>query len=246
MRRETGRVASVDVYQAVRTLSVHAYRRSARWPIGFARVGAYLGAMTTYTTPHFATGLPDRNVRSESVNRARPAPAATYRTAGVSNEAAADRRRADARLAAGRLQGRAQGRHRRARRGPGRRRRPGHRADGAVEQGHQAGHARPDRAGHGRRTPPRRRPNDSTDAAVNEMDKQAPAAGNAADDRRRDASRPRHGRRRRTGRPGACPGRDPERAAGGQRPGRPRAQARAGPGRDAARSRRSRCRARRS
>ena len=45
--------------------------------------------MTTYTTPHFATGLPDRNVRSESVNRARPATAATYRTAGVSNEGAA-------------------------------------------------------------------------------------------------------------------------------------------------------------
>ena len=45
--------------------------------------------MTTYTTPHFATGLPDRNVRSESVTRARPATAATYRTAGVSNEAAA-------------------------------------------------------------------------------------------------------------------------------------------------------------
>ncbi len=44
--------------------------------------------MTTYTTPHFATGLPDRNVRSESGNRARPATAATYRTAGVSNEAA--------------------------------------------------------------------------------------------------------------------------------------------------------------
>ncbi len=45
--------------------------------------------MTTYTTPHFATGLPDRNVRSESGNRARPATAATYRTAGVSDEAAA-------------------------------------------------------------------------------------------------------------------------------------------------------------
>ena len=45
--------------------------------------------MTTYTTPHFATGLPDRNVRSESGDRARPATAATYRTAGVSNEGAA-------------------------------------------------------------------------------------------------------------------------------------------------------------
>ena len=44
--------------------------------------------MTTYTTPHFATGLPDRTVRTESGNRARPATAATYRTAGVSNEAA--------------------------------------------------------------------------------------------------------------------------------------------------------------
>lgn len=46
--------------------------------------------MTTYTTPHFATGLPDRNVRSESSQvRPRPATAATYRTAGVSDEAAA-------------------------------------------------------------------------------------------------------------------------------------------------------------
>ena len=48
--------------------------------------------MTTYTTPHFANGPSDRNVRpaSESFNRARPAPAAaTYRTAGVSNEGAA-------------------------------------------------------------------------------------------------------------------------------------------------------------
>jgi hypothetical protein len=48
--------------------------------------------MTTYTTPHFANGPSDRNVRpaSESLNRARPAPAAaTHRTAGVSNEGAA-------------------------------------------------------------------------------------------------------------------------------------------------------------
>lgn len=45
--------------------------------------------MTTYTTPHFATGSSDRNVRPEpSLNRARPASAATYRTAGVTNEAA--------------------------------------------------------------------------------------------------------------------------------------------------------------
>ncbi len=45
--------------------------------------------MTTYTTPHFATGTSDRNVRPEaSLNRARPASAATYRTAGVTNEAA--------------------------------------------------------------------------------------------------------------------------------------------------------------
>ena len=44
--------------------------------------------MTTYTTPHFATGLPDRTVRTESGDRARPATAATYRTAGISNEAA--------------------------------------------------------------------------------------------------------------------------------------------------------------
>jgi hypothetical protein len=80
---------SGNVYQAVRRLSVLAYRRSARWPIGLARIGEYLGAMTTYTTPHFATGPSDRNVRTESLNRARPASAATYRTAGVSNEAAA-------------------------------------------------------------------------------------------------------------------------------------------------------------
>ena len=46
--------------------------------------------MTTYNTPHFATGVSDRNVRTEpSINRARPASAAPYRTAGVSNEAAA-------------------------------------------------------------------------------------------------------------------------------------------------------------
>ena len=45
--------------------------------------------MTTYTIPHFATGSSDRNVRPEpSLNRARPASAATYRTAGVTNEAA--------------------------------------------------------------------------------------------------------------------------------------------------------------
>ena len=46
--------------------------------------------MTTYTTPHFATGVPDRsNVRPESApNRARTASAAPYRTAGVTNEAA--------------------------------------------------------------------------------------------------------------------------------------------------------------
>jgi hypothetical protein len=46
--------------------------------------------MTTYTTPHFATGVPDRsNVRPDpALNRARPASAAPYRTAGVTNEAA--------------------------------------------------------------------------------------------------------------------------------------------------------------
>jgi hypothetical protein len=76
------------LYQAVLGLSVLTYRRSARWPIGSGRLAAYRGAMTTYTTPHFATGLPDRNVRSESGDRARTATAATYRTAGVSNEAA--------------------------------------------------------------------------------------------------------------------------------------------------------------
>ena len=46
--------------------------------------------MTTYTTPHFATNVSDSNLRSEpSFSRTRPASAATYRTAGVSNEAAA-------------------------------------------------------------------------------------------------------------------------------------------------------------
>jgi hypothetical protein len=46
--------------------------------------------MTTYTTPHFATGIPDRsNVRPDpALNRARTASAAPYRTAGVTNEAA--------------------------------------------------------------------------------------------------------------------------------------------------------------
>lgn len=46
--------------------------------------------MTTYTTPHFATGVPDRsNVRPDpALNRARTASAAPYRTAGVTNEAA--------------------------------------------------------------------------------------------------------------------------------------------------------------
>lgn len=65
------------------------YPGLAPWPIPSGRLGAYLGAMTTYTTPHFATGVSDRNLRTEpSVNRARPASAAPYRTAGVSNEAA--------------------------------------------------------------------------------------------------------------------------------------------------------------
>ena len=66
-----------------------AYRRSAHSPIWCTRFEAYLRAMTTYTTPHFATGTSDRNVRPEpALNRARPAAAAPYRTAGVSNEAA--------------------------------------------------------------------------------------------------------------------------------------------------------------
>lgn len=57
--------------------------------MGFAPEAAYLGAMTTYTTPHFATGVPDGNMRTNPApSRARPAPAATYRTAGVTNEAA--------------------------------------------------------------------------------------------------------------------------------------------------------------
>jgi len=55
--------------------------------MGFAPDGAYLWAMTTYTTPHFATGVPDGNVRP-APTRARPAPAATYRPAGATNEAA--------------------------------------------------------------------------------------------------------------------------------------------------------------
>ena len=45
--------------------------------------------MTTYTTPHFATGVSNSNPRTEpSLNRARPASAAPYRTAGVTNESA--------------------------------------------------------------------------------------------------------------------------------------------------------------
>ena len=64
-----------------------AYRRLAAWPIGAHRIGAYLWGMTTYTTPHFATGNSD--LRSEPpLTRTRPASAAPYRTAGVSNEAA--------------------------------------------------------------------------------------------------------------------------------------------------------------
>ena len=47
----------------------------------------------------------------------------------------------------------------------------GHRADGAVEQGDQAGAARPDRAGHGAERRRAQKSVDSTDAAVNEMDK---------------------------------------------------------------------------
>ena len=62
-----------------------AYRRSARLPISGGRGGAHHEAMTTYNTPHFATGNSD--LRSETP-RTRPASAATYRTAGVSNEAA--------------------------------------------------------------------------------------------------------------------------------------------------------------
>ena len=61
------------------------YRRSARLPISGGQGGAYLWAMTTYTTPQFATGPSD--LRSE-LPRTRPASAASYRTAGVSNEAA--------------------------------------------------------------------------------------------------------------------------------------------------------------
>jgi hypothetical protein len=80
----------IDLYQAVLRLSARAYRRLARWPMGWWRFAAYLGRMTTYTTPHFATGLPDGNLRPESWQRARPADAAPYRTAGVSNEAAAE------------------------------------------------------------------------------------------------------------------------------------------------------------
>ena len=46
--------------------------------------------MTTYTTPHFATGGSDRNLHPDPANdRTRSAGAAPYRTAGVSNEAAA-------------------------------------------------------------------------------------------------------------------------------------------------------------
>jgi len=53
--------------------------------------------MTTYTTPHFATG---GNARPEpSLNRARPDSGAPYRTAGVTNEAAAMAAMADGRTA---------------------------------------------------------------------------------------------------------------------------------------------------
>jgi len=65
-----------------------AYRRSARLPMSNGRRGAYRVAMTTYNTPHFATGNSD--LRSEP-SRTRPASAAPYRTAGVTNEAAAMR-----------------------------------------------------------------------------------------------------------------------------------------------------------
>jgi hypothetical protein len=69
---------------------VQAYPRSAAWPISLGPGGAYLGAMTTYTTPHFATGVSDRNLQTDpAIERTRPAAAAPYRTAGVSNEAAA-------------------------------------------------------------------------------------------------------------------------------------------------------------
>src|SRR5262249_22794746 len=45
--------------------------------------------MTTYTTPHFATGPAERTARNEpALNRTRPASAATARSAGVSDEAA--------------------------------------------------------------------------------------------------------------------------------------------------------------
>jgi len=84
------------MYQAVGPVSVltysrpdHAYPGLAPWPILFGPLEAYLWAMTTYTTPHFATGVSDRNLRPEpTTSRARPASAALYRTAGVSNEAA--------------------------------------------------------------------------------------------------------------------------------------------------------------
>ena len=67
-----------------------AYRQKAPWPISCGRPGAYLWGMTTYNTPHFATGVSDRNLRPEpALNRTRPASAAPYRTAGVTNEAAA-------------------------------------------------------------------------------------------------------------------------------------------------------------
>jgi hypothetical protein len=67
-----------------------AYRRSAGWPISPGPRGAYLRAMTTYNTPHFATGVSDRNLRPDpAIARTRPDTAAPYRTAGVSNEAAA-------------------------------------------------------------------------------------------------------------------------------------------------------------
>jgi hypothetical protein len=148
--------------------------------MGPGQVGAYLRAMTTYTTPHFATGVSDRNLRSEpTVNRARPAVAATYRTAGVTNESAlmADGQTPDwqpgaakggvpkvaiGALGAALVGGIALAIVLLA---------PSHKVTKQVM---------PDPIAQAAANTSTQKSNDATEAAVNDIDKQAPAAGNAA------------------------------------------------------------------
>ena len=134
--------------------------------------------MTTYTTPHFATGNSD--LRSEPpLTRTRPASAAPYRTAGVSNEAAvmADGPTPDWQPGA-------------AKRGVPKA------AIGALGAALVGGvalaivllapgnqvtkHVQPDPiAQAGAQNAAAQKTTDSADAAVNELDKNAPAAGQA-------------------------------------------------------------------